>query len=117
MLVHVIEDDAAVCESLSLVLSESGCKVVSYADAESFFSAAPPAAHDMVFIDLLLPGINGAVVIRWLQSLKHPPRIVVISGQAQRDIDAELHGLDRLQVLRKPLSRDLVATQLPIGLS
>jgi FixJ family two-component response regulator len=115
MLIHVVEDDAAVCDSLSLLLGETGCPVVSHVDAESFFSAAPPSSEDMVFIDLLLPGISGSAVVRWLQSLKRPPRIVVISGQSQRTIDVELHGLDRLKVLRKPLTRDVVAAQLGLA--
>ena len=115
MLIHIVEDDTAVCDSLSLLLSESGCQVVSHFDAESFLAAPPPSAEDMVFIDLLLPGISGAAVVRWLQALKQPPRIIVISGQSQRKIDLALQGLERLQVLRKPLTRDDVTAQLAIG--
>ena len=117
MLIHIVEDDTAVCDSLSLLLSESGCDVVSHVDAESFLAAAPPAADDMVFVDLVLPGISGAMLVRWLQSLKQPPRIVVMSGQSQRTIDLELHGLEHLRVLRKPLKRDDVAAQLTISYS
>src|SRR5262245_37751728 len=114
MLIHIVEDDTAVCDSLSLRLIESGCAVVSHVDAESFFAAVPPSADDMVFVDLLLPGISGATVVRWLQSLKQPPRIVVMSGQSQRMIELELSGLPRPQVLRKPLTRDDVSAQLGV---
>jgi FixJ family two-component response regulator len=115
MLIHIVEDDTAVCDSLSLLLSESGCDVVAHFDAESFFAAVPPSADDMVFVDLLLPGISGATVVRWLQSLKQPPRIVVMSGQSQRIIDHELNGLEPPRVLRKPLTRDDVSAQLRVG--
>jgi FixJ family two-component response regulator len=115
MLIHIVEDDAAVCDSMSLLLSESGCDVISHCDAESFLAAAPPGGDDVVFIDLVLPGLGGAAVVRWLQALKHPPRIVVMSGQSKRRIEMELNGLDRLQVLRKPLTRDAVAAQIALG--
>ena len=115
MLIHIVEDDTAVRDSMSLLLGELGSDVISHCDAESFLTAAPPGAEDIVFIDLLLPGISGAAVVRWLQALKQPPRIIVISGQSQRKIDLALQGLERLQVLRKPLSRDDVTAQLAIG--
>jgi|SRR5215468_1946064 len=115
MLIHIVEDDAAVCDSMSLLLSESGCDVLSHRDAESFLAAAPPGAEDIVFIDLVLPGLSGAAVVRWLQALKHPPHIVVMSGQSKRRIEMELNGLDRLQILRKPLTRDAVAAQIALG--
>src|SRR5262249_29263010 len=86
MSIHLLEDDAGVNESLALLLTHFNLHVIRHGSAESLFRAQPPSADDIVFVDLKLPGVSGAQTIRWLQSLKQPPHIVVISGQSQATI-------------------------------
>ncbi len=112
MVIHVLEDDPGVSDSLALLLGHLGFEVVCHANAEEFFRIPPPGSRDVVFVDLMLPGISGAEVIRWLQRLKDPPRIVAMSGQSQSIIDAELRGIGVTQVMRKPLSQDAITAHL-----
>ena len=112
MAVYVLEDDPGVSDSLALLLGHLGFEVVCHSDAERFFRSPPPAADDIVFVDLMLPGIRGADVIRWLQRLKDPPRVVAMSGQSQNVIDAELRGVGVTQVIRKPLSQKAITAHL-----
>ena len=115
MAVHVVEDDPGVSDSLAILLEHLGFEVVCHADAEDFFRSAPPTSHDIVFVDLILPGISGAELIRWLGNLKDPPRIVAMSGQSQSTIDLQLRGitgLGEMSVIRKPLSHGAITQQL-----
>jgi len=112
MPIHLLEDDAGVNESLALLLAHFNLNVIRHGSAESLFHAQPPGADDIVFVDLKLPGVSGAAAIRWLQSLQDPPRIVVISGQSQAIIRAELAGIDAVSVLRKPLDQETVLREL-----
>ncbi len=112
MVVHVLEDDLAVSDSLALLLGHLGFEVVCHTDAEDFFRSPPPRGADTVLVDLMLPGIRGAEVIRWLQQLKDPPRILAMSGQSQNVIDAELRGILRTEVLRKPLTQTAITAHL-----
>src|SRR5215469_15869841 len=108
MAIHLLEDDAGVNESLALLLAHLNFHVICHDSAESLFRAKPPGADDVVFVDLKLPGVSGAEAIRWLQSQKEPPRIVVISGQSQAVIRWELAGMSVAGVLRKPLNQETV---------
>lgn len=112
MAVHVLEDDPGVSDSLALLLDHLGFEVVRHPHAEEFFRSTPPTGRDIVFVDLMLPGISGKEVIRWLQQLRDPPRIVVMSGQSQGTIEAELRGIGITQVIRKPLSHTAITAQL-----
>lgn len=112
MAVHVLEDDPGVSDSLALLLDHLGFEVVCHSDAEDFFRSAPPGASDIVFVDLMLPGISGKDVIRWLQKLRDPPRIVAMSGQSQKIIEAELRGVGVTQVIRKPLNHTAITAHL-----
>jgi FixJ family two-component response regulator len=112
MTIHLLEDDAGVNEALALLFAHFNFDVVRHDNAESLFGAAPPVANDVVFVDLNLPGASGADAIRWLQSLRNPPFIVVISGQSQSIIRSELAGMEVTAVLRKPLDQDVILGEL-----
>lgn len=110
--VHILEDDPGVSDSLRFLLQALGHDVVLHPDAESFFEGPPPLAEDVVIVDLGLPGIGGAQVIRWLDRLVPRPRVIAITGQAQKAIEDELRDLPLVRLLRKPLSGDTLIALL-----
>jgi len=57
--VYVIEDDAAVRDSLALMLSLAGYRTALFADAESFLAAWREELAGCVLSDLRLPGMSG----------------------------------------------------------
>jgi FixJ family two-component response regulator len=103
MAVHIVEDDPGVNDSLVELFKNMGYGVISHAAAETFFSGSPPAGKDTVIVDLFLPGLSGAAIIRWLQQLKDPPLVIALSGQPQAAIDAQLRGLQIPILVRKPV--------------
>ncbi|WP_428032769.1 response regulator [Ancylobacter sp.] len=113
MRVHVVEDDAGVGDSLAFILRNIGHAVISHPDAESLFKGPLPEARDAVIVDLSLPGIPGAQLVRWLLNLAAPPRVVVITGQSQGFIDHQLRGLVPSGIVRKPLDVDAITRALP----
>lgn len=112
--VHVLEDDPGVADSLRFVLQAHGLDVVLHPDAESFFEAQPPGSDDAVIVDLGLPGIGGAQVIRWLARLAPQPRFVAITGQTQKAIDGDLVDMPPVKLLRKPLTAEALAALLEV---
>lgn len=111
--VHVLEDDPGVSDSLRFLLQALGYDVVLHPDAESFFESPPPRSRDVVIVDLGLPGITGAQTIRWIASLRDPPRVIAISGQSQKAIEEELRDIVAPQhLLRKPLSGERLVAVL-----
>ena len=109
-LIHVVEDDPGVNDSLTVLFRNMGFEVASYRDANTFMDKAPPEATDTVVVDLMLPGIAGVSLIKWLQALKNAPRIVAISGQPQAVIDSQLRGMHVPHLVRKPVTdRSFVA--------
>lgn len=108
---YIVEDDQSVADALQALLSASGMDVVVYYDAESLIAHGRPKFGDTVVVDLGLPGISGADLVRWLRQPHGeapPPRIVAITGQGRRDIEFITRNLDLPQVLRKPPSLDWV---------
>ncbi|MHC5654382.1 response regulator [Stappia sp.] len=112
MVIHIVEDDPGVGDALALLLTQIGHESRIYPDAESFFECAPPAPQDAVIVDLGLPGVSGTQVIRWLTSLRVPPKIIAITGQSSLRI-GELIGSETLAILlRKPLTEEALVSHL-----
>lgn len=57
--VHIVDDDAAVRDSLSLLLSLRGYRAASFASAEDFLAAVDPGWTGCVVADIRMPGISG----------------------------------------------------------
>jgi len=110
--IQIVEDDPGVADALVTLLEGMGHHAHVHADAEAFFEGTPPKGDDVVIVDLSLPGIGGAQVIRWLHSMAAPPRVIAISGQPQTTIDRALRDVPVTRLLRKPLSPDVLSAAL-----
>lgn len=112
MTVHIIEDDPGVGDSLAMLLGQIGHCARVYPDAESFFEAAPPSSGDTVIVDLGLPGLSGVQLIRWINGLKQPPKVIAITGQSNRNIMEMLGDEQPAVLLRKPLTEEVLVSHL-----
>ncbi len=106
VVVHIVEDDVAVADALAVVLEDLSLQPKTYGDGETFLEIAELAETDWVIIDLGLPGMSGADVVRELTRLPKPPNVIAMSGKPRTRILHHLRELPELRVLRKPLSID-----------
>lgn len=112
MAVHIVEDDPGVSDALRMLLHNLGHQTQVWLDGESFVSEAAPDESDIVIIDLLLPGISGAAVIRWLRTRDVTPRIIAMTGQPYGRIEQEVRGLQLPALVRKPLNEQAIVPLL-----
>jgi RNA polymerase sigma factor (sigma-70 family) len=59
LVVYIVDDDASIRDSLSLLLGLAGYSTLLFSDAESFLAALAPRAAGCVVADLRLPGMSG----------------------------------------------------------
>jgi two-component system response regulator FixJ len=58
-MVYVIDDDAAVRDSLQLLLETYGIPVRGFASGEAFLSTSPPDGRNVLLFDLNMPAMTG----------------------------------------------------------
>ncbi|MBO6890897.1 MAG: response regulator [Roseibium sp.] len=112
MVVHIVEDDAAVADALATVLEGLDHLPMTYPDGETFLEMADISGDDWVIVDLGLPGISGSDVVHMLNGLEDPPSLIVISGRSRMKLKQHLRDLPNLPVLRKPLSVDMITAAM-----
>ncbi len=83
----VIDDEAAIRDSLKMTLEYEGYEVLTAATGEEGIAQAEREAPDLVFLDVKMPGMDGLEV---LQRLRHLVEVTPDRG----DLGSR-HGLDR----------------------
>ncbi|RDI99825.1 response regulator [Dyella solisilvae] len=109
--VLVVDDSATIRAVLGRMLEVDGYQVVRAVDGESALELVRQDPPAMIFLDIVLPGINGFAVLR---SLRHDPLtehipIVMISGnqQATEQFYVQRFGAD--DFISKPFGQGEVA--------
>lgn len=83
----IVEDDKFLGGLVSKKLIESGCKVHHIETGETAFAGIESNLPDLVFLDLLLPGVSGFDVLASLKKndkTKNIP-IILLSNLGERD--------------------------------
>ena len=80
----IADDDAAILDALSFLLSSSGYDVETTLDGEMFkdFKKDLP---DLILLDILMSGWDGGVICKDLKSRKETKHIPIILFSANRD--------------------------------
>lgn len=112
--VLVVDDSATIRAVLGRMLEVDGYQVTRAADGESALEVARNEPPALIFLDIVLPGINGFAVLR---SLRHDPAtrhipIVMISGnqQATEQFYVQRYGAD--DFISKPFGQAEVARSI-----
>jgi CheY-like chemotaxis protein len=83
----VIDDETFVREALQRVLSPRAT-VIGAADANAGFAALRESPTDLVIIDVVLPGMDGAAAIAHIRHHYPNVRIIAISGGGNFELHA-----------------------------
>lgn len=101
--VFLIDDDAAVRHSLSLLLSTFGMPVEVYASAEDFLNQWNPEAVGCLVLDVRMPGISGFSVQEVLRSRQIPIPIIFITGHGDLNACRRAFQGGAVDFLTKPI--------------
>jgi len=105
-IVHIIDDDAAVLDSLSLLLETVGIKNAVYTDAEQFLNAYQNEQFDKnngcIVLDVRMPIISGIECQQKLNDLGSTLPIIFITGYADVPMAVEAMKKGAIEFIQKP---------------
>ena len=103
----VIDDSPTIVALLKRMLKQNHLEVMEAFDAESGIEIARNEVPDMIFLDIVLPGMDGFRALRTLRRdplTKHLP-IIMISGNAQATEQFYVQRIGADDFMKKPFSR------------
>ncbi len=101
-LVHVVDDDASVRDSLAVLLESAGFSVRAYDSAAAFLQAASDRTAGCVLTDVQMPELNGLELQRRMseQGIRLP--VIVMTGHGDVPIAVEAMKAGAADFLEKP---------------
>ena len=104
--VYIVEDDAAVRDSVALILALAAYRTAMFADAESFLRAWRPEWAGCVVADLRLPGASGLDLQAELQARGSALPFIVITGHGDVPSARAAFLARAVDFLEKPFERE-----------
>ena len=104
----VIDDEAAIRDSMKMILEYEGYEFVGAANGQEGLTLVEKASPDMVFLDIKMPGMDGLEVLGRIKSTNETLPVVIVSGHATIDTAVEATKKGAFDFIEKPLSRDRI---------
>ena len=103
----VIDDSATIVALLSRMLRQNDYHVLEAEDAETGLEIARTQSPELIFLDIVLPGMDGFAALRQLRRDPYTRDIpvIMISGNEQATEQFYVHRIGADDFMKKPFSR------------
>jgi FixJ family two-component response regulator len=110
--IFVVDDDAAVRDTLSMVLSAGGYEVICFADGAALLAVARTRTPACILLDVHIPGKSGLDILRELHGEDYPAPIFMISGQGDIPMAVNAIRYGALDFIEKPFRGSEIVARL-----
>ena len=107
-IVHVIDDDDALRDSLSFLLGTVRLNVKTYESAEAFLAALPDANSGCIITDVRMPDMSGVDLLRKLNELQIALPVIIITGHGDVQLAVEAMKIGAADFIEKPFDDEVL---------
>lgn len=100
--IHIIEDDEAVRDSLTLILESVGHHVKAYPNGDEFLKAYSPNMCGCIVLDIRMPGIDGMELQNRLIQINSILPIIFVTGHGDVPMAVEAMQRGAMDFVQKP---------------
>src|SRR5437763_3626438 len=108
----VIDDEAAIRDSLKMTLEYEGYEFVGAATGQEGLALAEREAPDLVLLDVKMPGMDGLEVLDRLRAMSETLPVVVISGHGTISTAVDATKKGAFDFIEKPFASERVLVSL-----
>ena len=105
-IVHIIDDDDAVRDSLAFLLTSSGIRAETHASATVFLDRFAEVSIGCIVTDIRMPDISGIDLLRQVKERDPTTPVIVITGHGDVPLAVEAMKLGAVDFLEKPFDDD-----------
>ncbi len=104
--IHIVDDDAAVREALSLLIGTVGLRTQSWAQPLDFLAQYARDAIGAIVLDVRMPGLSGLSVVDQLREQGADQPIIMLTGHGTVDLCRRAFKSGVAEFLEKPVGDD-----------
>lgn len=114
--VLVVDDEPLVRDLLVQFLSLRGYRALGVKDGPEALSMVEQAPPDLILLDLLMPGMDGAEVLRQLRQREYRGGVIIITGSHDEERLDEAWSMEPQEVIGKPIDLEQLLTSIQLVL-
>jgi two-component system response regulator FixJ len=111
-LVHVVDDDPAMRDSVGFLLGTEGFDVRLYEAGADLLDGLKEPAGGCVLTDIRMPGIDGLELLRRLRAAGHALPVVMMTGHGDVPLAVEAMKLGACDFIEKPFDDEALIQAL-----
>lgn len=108
MIVHVVDDDESVRQSLAFLLSTAGMAVRLYESATAFLEALDSIQNGCLITDVRMPDMNGIELLHELKVRSISLPAIVITGHGDIPLAVEAMKSGAVDFIEKPFDEEAI---------
>ncbi len=106
--VHIIDDDAALRDSLCMLFQASNFLPLEYRDGKSFLEHLPSLDQGCVLIDVNMPGISGIEVLAAIKAAGSTLPCIIMTGFGEVSLAVRAMKAGAVDFIEKPFESDIL---------
>ena len=110
--IHLVDDDAAVRESLALLIETVGLRVQAWAHPQDFLARFDRQAVGAIVLDVRMPGVGGLAVLQQLVREGVDQPVVMLTGHGTIDMCRRAFKAGAAEFLEKPIDDEVLLEAL-----
>ena len=111
-LVHLIDDDAAVRDSLARLIGTVGLRVQTWADPQAFLAQFDRQGIGAIVLDVRMPGISGLAVLDTLVAQGVDQPVIMLTGHGTVEMCRRAFKAGAAEFLEKPVDDEALIEAL-----
>lgn len=111
-LIHLVDDDQAVRDSLSLLISTVGLRVQTWADPLAFAAEFDRQSIGAIVLDVRMPGVGGLALLGQLMEQGVDQPILMLTGHGTVDMCRRAFKSGAAEFLEKPVDDEVLLEAL-----
>lgn len=104
--VHIVDDDAPVRESIAFLLDAEGIATRTYESASALLDRRAELEPGGIITDIRMPGVNGLEMVQELTRTGVPHPIIVLTGHGDVSLAVQAMKVGVVDFLEKPFDDD-----------
>ena len=111
-LVHVVDDDPAMRDSVAFLLATAGFEAQLYEAGADLLDQLPKSTAGCVLTDIRMPGIDGLELLRRLRAAGHTLPVVMMTGHGDVPLAVAAMKLGACDFIEKPFEDEVLLQAL-----
>ncbi len=111
IVIAAVDDDLVIQELIKTTFSKTGWQIKCFENGKKFTDSLADSTFDLVFLDMMMPEMNGLEVLQYLKARRIETPVIVLSALSQKETVAKAIGYGVKSYMIKPLKPDSILTK------